>query len=221
MLYFYILISIFSIASIITSIVTIIIEIKKSKVSQAIMKPDILMKYERILDNYLKSKEISLQDDMTNSQKVDLMKLCQSLNIEVRKKPRMNTRLNDVEAEINHSENGSYVVNVAENLSLKQYRFAIAHEIGHVVMGDNLPVKRNGHGIFIRSEEEQIRDYIAAAILLPMDMFSKQIENAKFYSLEDKQKKEFIATMSEMLDVDESVVIKRIKECKLLAEARS
>ncbi len=212
MLYVYILIGIFGLACIITMIVASIIEAKKSRISKEIMKPDVLMDCEKKLGEFLESNKISRRED--------LLRLCQSLNVQIETVPPINRHLNGAEAVIDSSENG-YIVRVAENLGVKQRRFAIAHEIGHVVMGDELPVKRNGHGIFIRSKDEQIRDYIAAAILLPRDKFSQLLAEKRFYSLGTKGKNEFIATVSEEFDVDESVVIKRIKECKLLAEIPS
>lgn len=212
MLYLYILIGIFGLASVTTLIVSWIIEAKKSRISKEIMRPDVLMDYEKRLGKFLESNQISRREG--------LMQLCQKLNAQIETVPSIDRHLNGAEAVIDYSENG-YVVHVAENLGLKQRRFAIAHEIGHVVMGDKLPVKRNGHGIFIRSKDEQIRDYIAAAILLPRDKFSQLLAEKQFYSLGTKGKNEFIATVSEEFDVDESVVIKRIKECKLLAEIPS
>ncbi len=203
-------------AALITILTACIIEIIKTKISKEIMTQANLEIYEKWLDDYLSTKKISRDDllDICKGQKKDDDGAPLRINIE--EIPLLDKKLKGGEAVIDNDGEGGYTVYVADNLSTKSNRFAIAHEIGHVVMGDPLPVGRKGHGLFIRSKDEQIRDYIAAAILLPMEEFSNLIEQANYELLDKKGKMKFIETLSDEREVDREVIMKRIIEYKTI-----
>ena len=206
--YLYILLGILGVAIVITIIVTLAIEYTKRKIYKEVNTKENLLRCEDILAKYIEDNGIA---------EIDYDAICEKVSLEIKEVSQFSKKLGGAEAVIDKNGQNGYIVHVADNLDEKKNRFAVAHELGHVIMGDALPVGRKGHGIFIRSKEEQLRDYIAAAILLPFKEFNKLLNEAEYFTSNEKQKLKFIDDISQSRKVDRELVIKRIMECKIMA----
>ena len=210
--YMYILLGIIGVVIVIAVVATIIASFsvgrKKESILKEISKKESLEGYEKTLKDFLGDNKISSSN---------LNTICEALKIRIFMVSQFNLKLGGAEALIDNNPHGDgYDVYVADNLDEAKQRFAIAHEIGHIVMNDTLPVGRKGHGIFLRSQSEQIRDYIAAAILLPCDEFKTMMTEANYDGLDEEQKEKFIDRVALERTVDKELVLKRIQECQIL-----
>jgi len=108
---------------------------------------------------------------------------------------------------------------LSDRLNTQESKFCVAHELAHLVFKDPEDVKltREAHSFKLRSPEEQIRDYVAAALLLPADILDKEMEHADFKNLNSQGKERFINMVSKKYVVNEQLVLRRIQEVKLLA----
>lgn len=208
MLYIYILLGICGGSMILAAIVAIIFKIKRILQSKEIFTKDKIQEYEQDLKKYLEEYDVA---DFEN-----LEQLCELREIDIINEPQTSKLLKGREAVV-YEENGHYKVYVDDCLNESHKRFAIAHEVAHVVKGDApLPAWRDEHKFLMRSAKEQIRDYIAAAILLPMDEFGRILQASNYSQKSKKEKMIFIETISKTKKVEMDVVIRRIKEYNIL-----
>ena len=112
-------------------------------------------------------------------------------------------------------------VYVKKSLSSDKRHFALTHELMHIIYKpeelDEKPLGRNIHLIFrIRDDEEQVRDYMAASLILKKDVFWKELEERHFFALAPKQRKEFVFDVAQRYDVEPSMVFRRINELKVI-----
>ena len=108
-------------------------------------------------------------------------------------------------------------VYVSESLDLERQSFAIAHELGHSLRGFKSKAARNKKSLLSKySPEEQICDYYAAAILLPLADMRKKLHEKNFDDLSIERKKEFIKEIATEKHIMEDVVFRRIYEVKLI-----
>ena len=108
-------------------------------------------------------------------------------------------------------------VYVSESLDLERQSFAIAHELGHSLRGFKSKAARNKKSLLSKySPEEQICDYYAAAILLPLAYMRKKLHEKNFDDLSIERKKEFIKEIATEKHIMEDVVFRRIYEFKLI-----
>lgn len=208
MLYVYILLGICGATIVITLITATIVECVKVVQSKKLFSKEKIQEYENSLEQYFIDNQLSSDDS--------LEELCKLNDIKVIETPQTSKKLKGREAVV-YEENKKYVIYVDECLNKKHKRFAIAHEFAHIVKGDKpLPAARDGHSLLMRSPTEQVRDYIAAAILLPMDEFETMFKNAEYDKCDKKGKQKFIEQVSTLKCVETDVVIRRIIEYKTL-----
>ena len=106
---------------------------------------------------------------------------------------------------------------MAKALSVQEKNFCMAHEAGHLIKGCPADqASRNVHSLKPRSPEEQICDYFAAAILLPLEEVRSEMKKVRYEKLRRKERMKFIADYAEIKDVYVEVVIRRINEVKIL-----
>lgn len=208
MLYVYILLGICGAAIIITLIIATAVECAKVVQCKRLFSKEKIQEYEQDLKQYFINNELS------NNKSLE--ELCRLNDIIVVEMPQTSKRLKGREAVV-YEEGDNYKIYVDECLNEKHKRFAIAHEYAHIIKGDKpLPAARDGHGFLMRSPTEQVRDYIAAAILLPMDEFKELFENANYDKCDKKGKQKFVEQVSTLKCVETDVVIRRINEYKTL-----
>lgn len=109
------------------------------------------------------------------------------------------------------------IIYVNSKLSEKRRNFAITHELGHYLRGYEYQAARNKKKIFSKiSPEEQICDYYAAAILLPIVDLKKKMDEVRFYDLNKESKVRFVKEIAQQKCIMEDVVYRRINEIKCL-----
>lgn len=102
------------------------------------------------------------------------------------------------------------VVVFKNKLSEKEKNFVFAHEIAHLLNGDSIPVTRpNGRN---KSEREQIADYTAAALLMPMDAVYHFLIQNNYINSTVKERKKMLYMLCNQYHVTEMIVLRRIKE---------
>ena len=100
--------------------------------------------------------------------------------------------------------------------SNEEKRFVFVHEIAHLVNGDAIPVTRPDG--FNKSKVEQLADYTAAALLMPLEpVYNYLIEHSYKQSLPQKRVV-IIHELCKMYDVTEVVALRRVKEVYALKE---
>lgn len=110
------------------------------------------------------------------------------------------------------------IIYVSDKLSEERRNFAITHELGHYLRGYKFKAARNKKRIFSKvSAEEQICDYYAAAILLPIVDLKKKMNESRFYELNKEAKVRFVKEIARKKCIMEDVVYRRINEIKCLS----
>lgn len=208
MLFYYILLATLGVAMITTIIITIKVEkIKKNNYEQVNSKES-LTKLEGKLNNYLKDNDMPI---------ADFDAICSKNNVKIEKVSQFSKKLKGgAEASVDNAEDGGYTIFVADNIDERKHRFVVAHELVHVILGDPLPGNREKFGVFIRTVPEQERDYIAAAILLPLKEFGEALIKANYFNSDESSKNRFIDEVSATKQVERDLVIKRINEFQII-----
>lgn len=94
--------------------------------------------------------------------------------------------------------------------------FAFVHEIAHLINGDPSPATRplGRH----KSEIEQRADYVAAALLMPLNEIYDYLLEVNYKNISTRNKKIVISQLSKKYRVTDIVVIRRIREVYTLKE---
>lgn len=173
----------------------------KNKSKMAWFKKNDLLKYESIIDNYFMLYGIERGASINTI----LDKIGYTVALEAFD--------NGKEADIKE-----HVIRIDKNLSREGANFGIAHEIAHLVFNDSIDdsIARKPHAFKIRSQEEQIRDYVAAAMLLPKEDIEVALSNCSFSAMKTKDKMNFISDYARQKSVSSLLVLKRIEEVALL-----
>lgn len=110
------------------------------------------------------------------------------------------------------------VIHVNKSLSAERKNFAITHEFGHNLRGYPRKAAARDRIRFLSklSPEEQICDYYAAAILLPIDDLNKKMQEKDFDNLSHNSQAKFIRDIAKNKCIMEDVVYRRISEIKML-----
>ena len=105
---------------------------------------------------------------------------------------------------------------VIKDLTIRQKNAIIAHEIAHYLrkQEQNLIEGCKTKTMFVRKEEEQICDYIAAAILLPIEELKIRMEEADYDHRKESLRVEFINEIADEKNIPISVVLQRLKDVK-------
>lgn len=105
---------------------------------------------------------------------------------------------------------GNKVVVFKADLSEKEKSFAFAHEVAHLLNGDEVPATRpSGRN---KSEIEQLADYTAAALLMPLDAVYNCLEKKNYSKISVNKKTKVIRELCSEYRVSEVIVMRRIKE---------
>lgn len=101
--------------------------------------------------------------------------------------------------------------------------FALAHELMHIIYKqeelDNRPLGRDIHYLFkARDESEQIRDYMAASLILQKDSFWRELVDAQYFSSSPKDRKDFVYRSAQKYNVEPSMVFRRISELNVIMQ---
>lgn len=98
----------------------------------------------------------------------------------------------------------------------EEWTFDLAHECGHLINGDPLPTDRPDG--YHKSIIEQMADYTAAAILMPINPVYDFLSRNEYFSATAQERKNIAMTLSKRYEVDDVLVVRRIKEICLLKE---
>lgn len=128
--------------------------------------------------------------------------------------------LDGEQAKLNETdEDGVKVVTFNAGLTENEKNFAFAHELGHLINKDPIPVARlDGQD---KPALEQLADYMGAAILLPRKKIYDHLQCEKYLELDSRLQRKIIRNLCKEYHVDVMVVMRRIKEVYLLALAES
>lgn len=155
--------------------------------------------YERDLREYLRRHNVTDKN---------VYSVLRQLGYQVEKKDRLD---GDHEAYIDGN-----VVLLDKTLGFRARNFSLAHEIGHIVRKSHAEAARDPHSFKTRTAEEQICDYYAAALLLPLEEMAQKMDACEYDSLSKRERMKFVKDVAEEKDVYEEVVIRRISEVKVL-----
>lgn len=168
-----------------------------------------LLEYEGLLDKCLETAHI----DPNASLSIDSMIEHQGYKI--------NDKLFMLFREAYTSQKPERDVFVCKLLSPERRHFALAHELMHIIFKPNeleeKPRSRNFHSLLkARNENEQIRDYMAACLILRKDSFWEEIMEAKYFDMTPQKRKEFAYKTAKKYNVEPSTVFRRISELKVI-----
>lgn len=135
---------------------------------------------------------------------------------------------NEIDGSI-YIENNEKKIGVKDTLGGKYLQFAVAHELGHYIRQvrenhgdeDNIlfALRENIFGGADKSQLENEIDYLAAAMLVPMYHFSKQIKalgigaDVNYDNVDEKVKAEVVELLADYYGVSYGVIRKRIADC--------
>lgn len=172
---------------------------RKDKLRQDITTEQ-MIESEKRLRSFLSSHNLE--------QNASLVKIAKSLNV-VSQSAR--EKLNNNQANISEpDENGVRTVVFDTSLNEEEIRFAFAHECSHLINGDSTPAMRPSTSN--KPSCEQLADYMAAAILLPLNEMSKALNESNFTHLNNRKKLSFIRKICAQYQVNDIVAIRRISE---------
>lgn len=110
----------------------------------------------------------------------------------------------------NGNRSGEKIVVFKEGLSEKERHFVFAHELAHLLNGDTIPVTRpNGRN---KARIEQLADYTAAALLMPMDEMYDSLKKCNYLTLSGRQRTIIIKKFCQKYNVTEIIALRRVKE---------
>ncbi|HBA49326.1 MAG TPA: hypothetical protein DCZ91_16340 [Lachnospiraceae bacterium] len=109
------------------------------------------------------------------------------------------------------------VVTFRKGLSKQERTFAFAHECGHIINEDDAPIDRpDGKH---KSETEQTADYVAAALLMPIDdVYAYLIEN-RYQDTTPQKRVRLMKALCKRYGVSEVIALRRIREVSVLKSA--
>ena len=166
-----------------------------------------LLMYENELNKSLAGRGISLEHVYTASS------LASKMGYNIVQDPQLRNR---IEAKLIEQN-----IHVNNKLGDKSQNFCIAHELAHILRGPSSRTTetRMTHSFFKkRPDEEQICDYYAAAMLLPFAYMQEQLSISKYDSMNLKQRQVFIRRLAEEKDVHQDVIIRRIRETRMIEQ---
>ena len=170
----------------------------KAYISKKFFNQSCLRQYENDIEQY----NFSLDDSME----------------EIAKNVKKRIEYKEMKAEAFIEEEHPDIIYVSNKLSEERRNFAITHELGHHLRGYRDKAARNKKRIFSKiSAEEQICDYYAAAILLPIVDLKKKMDEVKFYDLNKESKVRFVKEIAQKKCIMEDVVYRRINEIRCLS----
>ena len=113
-------------------------------------------------------------------------------------------------------ENGIMVVTFRKGLSQQERTFAFAHECGHRINHDSVPIDRPAGKH--KASAEQLADYVAAALLMPLDSVYAYLEENRFRTASPRRRIKITKNLCKTYGVDEVVALRRIREVYMVKE---
>jgi len=108
------------------------------------------------------------------------------------------------------NKEGIMFVTFKEGLSAKNRKFVFAHECGHIINGDMVPVDRpDGRN---KEEAEQLADYVAAALLMPLESVYAYLEDNDYQTASPGKRIKLAQKLSKLYGVDDILALRRVKE---------
>lgn len=105
---------------------------------------------------------------------------------------------------------GDMVVTFKNGLNVTRKIFNFAHECAHVINNDPQPIDRpDGKN---KSFTEQLADYTAAALLMPINEVYDYLVEKKYNQLSPKKRVVLIKALCQQYEVSEVIALRRIKE---------
>lgn len=168
-----------------------------------------LAENEKILSECLRVAGIS------DTSSIDVESIIQQQDFSIKEKRLLLFR----EGYTNTQPNNKVVVR--KGLQKAKRNFVLGHELMHILYKPEQlvehPQNRGVHSIFRqRDPDEQKRDYFAAALLLPEDVFWTDLEKIGYFSFGKREKLNSVYMLSEKYNVEPSVVARRIQELRVL-----
>lgn len=121
-------------------------------------------------------------------------------------------RLNEPNAD------GKMVVVFKSGLDPKERLFDFAHECGHRINQDPTPATRpEGYN---KAEVEQLADYVAAALLMPLDQVYNYLENNHYTTISNRKKVILIRNLCKKYKVTEMIALRRVKEVYVIKQVQ-
>ena len=114
--------------------------------------------------------------------------------------------------------NGNRVVTFKIGLSEQKKTFAFAHECGHLINGDSIEEHHTRPDTTGKDYKEQKADYTASAIILPVKMMRRFLEENDYNKVGKYKRLRLVKKLSREHNIEDIVVIRRIKEIQLLGE---
>lgn len=175
---------------------------------KSLKKPQ-LLELEEQLDNCLQEAQIDLEDHSS----VD--SIIEQQGYSIQEKRFMLLR------EAYTAKHPAQEVCIRRSLPSSRRHFALAHELMHIIYRqeelDTQPLGRDRHLLFrVRDESEQIRDYMAAGLILPKDVFWNELEDVNYFDMSPRDRKNFVYATARKYDVEPSMVFRRIDELSVI-----
>lgn len=117
----------------------------------------------------------------------------------------------DTRARLNEpNEYGKMVVDFRTDLSKKERLFDFAHECGHRINQDPVPVTRpEGYN---KPKSEQLADYVGAALLLPLDNIYSYLQEHRYIESSRHKKRILVKKICKQYSVSKMIALRRINE---------
>ena len=126
-------------------------------------------------------------------------------------------RVNDIEEQISGQAhlgspdiNGIMTVTFRRGLSQQEKTFAFAHECGHIINEDAVPIDRpdGKHKAYV----EQAADYVAAALLMPLDDVYHYLSINNYQNASPQKRTRLLKGLCRTYNVDDIIALRRIRE---------
>lgn len=113
-------------------------------------------------------------------------------------------------------EDGIMTVTFRKGLTQQECRFAFAHECGHIINNDKVPIDRPAgkHKPFA----EQAADYVAAALLMPIDPVYTYLEENHFRTASPRKRVKITKRLCKTYCVNEVLALRRIREIYMVKD---
>lgn len=117
----------------------------------------------------------------------------------------------------NNDKTGEKIVVFKEGLSKEEKNFVFAHEIAHIINGDDIPVSRPvGRN---KLPIEQYADYTAAALLMPLERVYDFLTENNYMASSPRKRMILVHQLCRDYGVTEMIVLRRIKEVYTLKDS--
>ncbi len=112
---------------------------------------------------------------------------------------------------------GKMTVIFKSGLSEKERLFDFAHECGHRINRDPTPATRpEGSN---KSEIEQLADYVAAALLMPLESVDRYLTEHDYENSSRRKKVILIRDLCKKYGVSEMIALRRVKEVYVIKQS--